>query len=91
MVDMRECTAMLNGHELSYLDSGDGPVVLFIHGLTGSHRSWAHQIDAMNTDHRVLAPDLLGHGASAKPMGDYSLGAHAATLRDLLDLLASIA
>jgi hypothetical protein len=30
MVGMRECTAMLNGHELSYLDSGDGPVVLFI-------------------------------------------------------------
>jgi pimeloyl-ACP methyl ester carboxylesterase len=87
MVDMRECTAMLKGHELSYLDSGDSPVVLFIHGLTGSHRSWAHQIDAMNTDHRVLAPDLLGRGASAKPMGDYSLGAHAATLRDLLDLL----
>jgi len=87
MVDMRECTAMLNGHELSYLDSGDGPAVLFIHGLTGSHRSWAHQIEAMNTDHRVLAPDLFGHGASAKPMGDYSLGAHAATLRDLLDLL----
>jgi pimeloyl-ACP methyl ester carboxylesterase len=35
----------------------------------------------------VLAPDLFGHGASAKMMGDYSLGAHAATLRDLLDLL----
>jgi pimeloyl-ACP methyl ester carboxylesterase len=86
MVGMRERTAMLNGHELSYLDSGD-PACLFIHGLTGSHRSWAHQIDAMNTDHRVLAPDLLGRGASAKPMGDYSLGAHAATLRDLLDLL----
>jgi pimeloyl-ACP methyl ester carboxylesterase len=87
MVGTRERTAMLNGHELSYLDSGEGPAVLFIHGLTGSHRSWSHQIDAMNTDHRVLAPDLLGHGASAKPMGDYSLGAHAATLRDLLDLL----
>jgi pimeloyl-ACP methyl ester carboxylesterase len=87
MVGMREHTAILNGHELSYLDSGDGPAVLFIHGLTGSHRSWAHLVDAMNTDHRVLAPDLFGHGASAKPMGDYSLGAHAATLRDLLDLL----
>ena len=35
----------------------------------------------------VLAPDLFGHGASAKPMGDYSLGAHAAILRDLLDRL----
>ena len=87
MAGMCERTAILNGHELSYLDSGDGPAILFIHGLTGSHRSWAHLVDAMNTDHRVLAPDLFGHGASAKPMGDYSLGAHAATLRDLLDLL----
>jgi len=87
MVDMRERTATLNGHEFSYLDSGDGPAVLFIHGLTGSHRSWSHLVDEMNTDHRVLAPDLFGHGASSKLMGDYSLGAHAATLRDLLDLL----
>src|SRR5665811_916427 len=80
-------TAMLNGHEFSYSDSGDGPALLFIHGLTSSQRNWAHLVDALNKDHRVLAPDLFGHGASAKPMGDYSLGAHAATLRDLLDRL----
>jgi pimeloyl-ACP methyl ester carboxylesterase len=79
--------AMLNGHEFSYLDSGSGPAVMFIHGLTGSSRNWAHLVDKLNTDHRVLAPDLHGHGASAKPMGDYSLSAHAATLRDLLDRL----
>jgi pimeloyl-ACP methyl ester carboxylesterase len=59
--------------------------VLLIHGLTGSHRNWAHLVGTLNTDHRVLVPDLFGHGASAKPMGDYSLGAHAATMRDLLD------
>ena len=80
-------TATLHGHALSYLDSGEGPAVLFIHGLLGSHRNWAHLVDALDTGHRVLAPDLIGHGASAKPRGDYSLGAHAATLRDLLDRL----
>jgi pimeloyl-ACP methyl ester carboxylesterase len=78
---------MLNGRELAFLDSGKGPAILFIHGLTGSHRNWAYLIKALKADHRVLAPDLWGHGESAKPMGDYSLGAHAATLRDLLDLL----
>jgi pimeloyl-ACP methyl ester carboxylesterase len=78
---------MLNGHEFWYLDSGNGPAVLFIHGLTGSHRNWAQLVEKLNTDHRVLAPDLFGHGASEKLMGDYSLGAHAATLRDLLDRL----
>src|SRR5450631_1605219 len=78
---------MLNGHEFWYLDSGEGPAVLFIHGLTSSHRNWAHLVDRLNTDYRVLAPDLFGHGASDKMMGNYSLGVHAATLRDLLDRL----
>jgi pimeloyl-ACP methyl ester carboxylesterase len=60
---------------------------MFIHGLLGSNRNWAHLVRRLSTGHRVLAPDLFGHGASSKPMGDYSLGAHAATLRDLLDVL----
>jgi pimeloyl-ACP methyl ester carboxylesterase len=80
-------TATLHGHQLSYLDSGKGSVVLFIHGVLGSHRNWAHLIDRLDDNHRVIVPDLFGHGHSAKPMGDYSLGAHAATLRDLLDRL----
>jgi len=79
--------AMLHGREFSFLDSGEGPAVLFIHGLTGSQRNWAHLVEKMDSDHRVVVPDLFGHGASAKPMGDYSLGAHAATMRDLLDRL----
>ena len=80
-------TVTLHGHDLSYLDSGTGSAVLFIHGLLGSHRNWAHLLDRMDDDQRVVIPDLFGHGASAKPVGDYSLGAHAATLRDLLDRL----
>ena len=86
-VAVAERTATLHGHELWYVDSGSGPAVLFIHGLLGSHQNWAHLVDALDDSHRLLAPDLFGHGASAKPMGDYSLGAHAATLRDLLDQL----
>ncbi|MDQ1731340.1 MAG: hypothetical protein QOK10_1499 [Pseudonocardiales bacterium] len=80
-------TVTVHGHELWYLDSGQGPAVLFIHGLLGSNRSWSSLIDSLNTDHRMIAPDLFGHGASAKPRGDYSLGAQAGTLRDLLNLL----
>ncbi len=80
-------TVTLHGHELSYVDSGTGPAVLFIHGLLGSHRNWAHLVDELDGRHRVVVPDLFGHGMSAKPVGDYSLGAHAATLRDLLDRL----
>ncbi|EWT02641.1 hydrolase [Intrasporangium oryzae NRRL B-24470] len=77
----------LHGHDLSYVDSGTGPAILFIHGLLGSHENWTHLVDKLDDRHRVVIPDLFGHGASAKPVGDYSLGAHAAVLRDLIDLL----
>lgn len=80
-------TVVLHSHELSYVDSGSGPVVLFIHGILGSQRQWEHLVDAMDDDHRVVLPDLFGHGESAKPSGDYSLSAHAAAMRDLLDHL----
>ncbi len=78
---------VIHGHELSYVDSGTGPVVLFIHGILGSQRQWSHLVATMDDDHRVLVPDLFGHGESAKPLGDYSLSAHAAAMRDLLDHL----
>ena len=87
MARMTPRTVTLHGHQLSYLDSGTGPVVLFIHGILGSHRNWAQLIDRIDDNHRVIVPDLFGHGESAKPVGDYSLGAHAATMRDLLDRL----
>jgi pimeloyl-ACP methyl ester carboxylesterase len=79
--------ANLGGHDLSYVDTGQGPAILFIHGLLGSHDNWTHLVDRLDTEHRVVIPDLFGHGASAKPVGDYSLGSHAGILRDLLDRL----
>ncbi len=87
MARMTPQTVVLHRHELSYIDSGSGPVVLFIHGILGSQQQWGHLVDAMDDDHRVIAPDLFGHGESAKPLGDYSLSAHAAAMRDLLDHL----
>jgi pimeloyl-ACP methyl ester carboxylesterase len=80
-------TATLNGHDLSYVDAGDGSPALFIHGLLGSHESWTGVVDRLDPGHRSVVPDLFGHGGSAKPLGDYSPGSHAAILRDLLDVL----
>ncbi len=77
----------LHGQRLCLTDVGSGPPILFVHGLMSSRRTWADQWVRLAADHRVLAPDLFGHGESAKPLGDYSLGAHAASLRDLLDAL----
>ncbi|MBI4941433.1 MAG: alpha/beta fold hydrolase [Actinobacteria bacterium] len=77
----------LNGHDLHYVHAGDGPPIVFLHGVLGSTRVWARLAAEMSQDHFVLAPDLFGHGMSAKPMADYSLGGHAGVVRDLLDTL----
>ena len=74
----------LHGHRVSYRTAGEGPVVLLIHGIAGSSQQWLDSMTLLAEDHTVVAPDLLGHGRSAKPRGDYSLGAYAAGLRDLL-------
>jgi pimeloyl-ACP methyl ester carboxylesterase len=78
-------TIRLHGHDVSYRSAGGhGPLVLLVHGITGCAATWDPVTERLARDHRVLVPDLLGHGDSAKPRGDYSLGAHAAGLRDLL-------
>ena len=80
-------TAALHGHRVSYRTAGEGPVILLIHGITGDSRQWNEIIPQLADHYTVLAPDLLGHGQSAKPRGDYSLGAYAVSLRDLLIVL----
>jgi len=74
----------LHGHRVSYRIAGEGPVILLIHGIAGSSQQWLDSMSLLAEAHTVVAPDLLGHGRSAKPRGDYSLGAYAAGLRDLL-------
>ncbi|ORM38025.1 alpha/beta fold hydrolase [Williamsia sp. 1135] len=74
----------LHGDRVAYRDEGTGPVLLLIHGMAGSSRTWDAVLPELAKKYRVIAPDLPGHGDSAKPRGDYSLGAFAAFLRDLL-------
>jgi pimeloyl-ACP methyl ester carboxylesterase len=80
----------LHGDRVAYRDAGDvsGPeTLLLIHGMGGSSATWRGVIPKLARNYRVIAPDLLGHGQSSKPRGDYSLGAFAVWLRDLLDEL----
>jgi pimeloyl-ACP methyl ester carboxylesterase len=74
----------LHGHPVTYHRVGAGPAILPIHGITSSSRTWRSVMPALAEHYDVIAPDLLGHGRSAKPRGDYSLGAYASGLRDLL-------
>jgi pimeloyl-ACP methyl ester carboxylesterase len=55
--------------------------------MAGSSNTWREVMPPLAGAHDVIAPDLLGHGESAKPPGDYSLGAFASGLRDFLGAL----
>jgi pimeloyl-ACP methyl ester carboxylesterase len=74
----------LTGGAISYTKAGTRPAMLLIHGLGGTRRTWRHLIPGLARTHTVIAPDLPGHGLSDPPAGDYSLGAHACAMRDLL-------
>ena len=76
--------ANLHGHRAVYRTIGSGPDVVLIHGMINSSRHWEAVARDLAGSYRVIAPDLIGHGDAATPRGDYSLGAHAASIRDLL-------
>ena len=61
--------------------------MLLLHGIGDSSRTWLDLIPRLARDHTVIAPDLLGHGASDKPRADYSVAAYANGMRDLLGVL----
>src|SRR6266542_323243 len=72
--DLPTFTVSLHGDDFHFVRAGTGPVVVLVHGILGSRRSWAELVWLLEKDFTVIAPDLLGHGDSAKPRGDYSLG-----------------
>ena len=88
---------LIHGHDVRYrrapqpgavrLESAQRETIVLVHGLAGSSRTWLPVMEPLSAHYDVIAPDLLGHGESAKPMGDYSLGAMASGLRDLLTIL----
>ena len=79
---LRETT--IHGHRVAYRMAGSGPPIVLIHGITASSVVWESVAPRLARHHTVLAPDLLGHGQSAKPRGDYSMGAFASGIRDLV-------
>ena len=78
----------LHGRRISYLTAGEGPVLLLVHGIASDSQAWRAVLPLLARRATVIAPDLPGHGASAKAPGDYSLGSLASSLRDLLVKLA---
>ena len=77
----------IHGHRRASVKVGSGPVLLLLHGLGCDHTTWAPVLGQLAKKYTVIAPDLLGHGASDKPRADYSVGGYANGMRDLLTVL----
>ena len=82
--------ATIHGQRIAYRRGGAGPVLLLLHGIAGSSQTWIPVMEFLQADFTVIAPDFLGHGHSAKPVADYSLGNFASLMRDLLAVLGWI-
>jgi pimeloyl-ACP methyl ester carboxylesterase len=78
---------VVHGYRRAFVRAGDGPPLLLLHGIGNNCHTWAGVIDRLAESYTVIAPDLLGHGASDKPRGDYSIAAYANGMRDLLSVL----
>jgi pimeloyl-ACP methyl ester carboxylesterase len=79
----------LHGHRVVYRTGGGPPsagrpVLILVHGIADRARTWRDVLPGLARRYTVIAPDLLGHGESDKPRHDYSLGAFANVLRDLM-------
>lgn len=77
-------TTTIHGHRIGYYLAGRGPALLLLHGIGSSSLTWKRVIELLAQRYTVIAPDLLGHGTSERLRGDYSLGAHASGVRDLM-------
>ncbi len=78
---------VVHGYKRAFVRAGEGPALLLLHGIGNNCQTWAGVIDRLAETHTVIAPDLLGHGRSDKPRGDYSIAAYANGMRDLLSVL----
>jgi pimeloyl-ACP methyl ester carboxylesterase len=80
-------TTTIHGYRRAYRMAGSGPALLMLHGIGDSSQAWLPVLPQLARTHTVIAPDLLGHGGSAKPRADYSVAAYANGMRDLLGAL----
>jgi len=81
-------TVMAGGLPVSILEAGRGDPVLLLHGLGATKVSFLPTMLALAKDHRVIAPDLLGHGDTAKPLVRYDAPTFARFVLSLMDALS---
>lgn len=78
----------IDGHKIAFLEQGSGSLVILIHGIPTSSRMWRDIIPQLAKTHRIIAPDLLNYGRSAKPeSADVSINAQSHMIVKLMDVL----
>jgi pimeloyl-ACP methyl ester carboxylesterase len=89
-VDWREHRRFvrLGGRLVNVVELGSGPPLLFVHGLGGCWQNWLENLPDLASDHRVIALDLPGFGASEMPAGDVSVSGYARLVEELCDALS---
>jgi pimeloyl-ACP methyl ester carboxylesterase len=88
-MDVTDQAAIVDGVRLAYRDRGDGPTVVFVHGTPAYSVIWRDVLPVVESaGYRVIAHDLLGYGASERPVArDTAVPAQADLLLQLLDHL----
>jgi non-heme chloroperoxidase len=74
-----------DGTEFAYVEAGEGPPIVLLHGWSSSLRWWSRNIEALAESHRVLALDFRGHGSSEKTASGHTMPAYARDVRDFVD------
>ncbi|MEY9870871.1 pimeloyl-ACP methyl ester carboxylesterase [Streptacidiphilus sp. MAP12-33] len=85
--ELRVRHRVIHGHRIAFRMAGKGPVLLLIHGIGDTSDTWADVLPGLAQHYRVVVPDLLGHGSSARPRADYSVPGFANCMRDLISVL----
>ena len=80
-------SASIDGFDLYYQETGEGPPLVFLHGFSGNHLSWWQQVPAFVDDYRCVLPDQRGFGLSADVEGGPGVAAFPDDLAALLDHL----
>lgn len=70
--------------EITYKDAGEGIPVILLHGFCGSSSYWEAVIPLLQSQCRLIVPDLPGHGKSGVPQSPYPIEAFADDMADLL-------
>jgi pimeloyl-ACP methyl ester carboxylesterase len=78
----------VDGTPANVIELGDGPPLLFVHGLSGCWQNWLENMPFFARTHRVIAVDLPGFGSSPMPRGEISIRGYARFLDGLCDALS---